>query len=215
MRSCGNAWRSARTTVSPPIPESYTPRGASPRPVKAPLSLTWSLRLRRARRQYTSTLSILTGSSFSRPFRNGELDDERVGDDRPALAMDRIRRRLGRPAGREKIVDHNDARLLAERCLVHLELGNAVLGLVRDAVGLRRELAGLARRDEAGVEPRREGAAEDEAARLDADDRVDVLADEALGERVEHDVQRPRVGEQRRDVLEQDPRLRESRGRRG
>ena len=69
------------------------------------------------------------------------------------------------------------------------------------------ELARLARGDEARVEARRERAAEDEAARLDADDDVDVLADEALGERVEHDVERARAREQRRDVLEEDPRL--------
>ena len=74
-----------------------------------------------------------------------------------------------------------------------------------DAVDRRGQLAGLAHGHEARVEARGERAAEDEAARLDADDGVDVLADEALGDPVEHDVQRARAGEERRDVLEDDP----------
>jgi hypothetical protein len=88
---------------------------------------------------------------------------------------------------------------------VHLELRDAVLGLVRDLVARGGQLSRLARGDEARVEARREGAAEDEAACLDADDDVDVLTDEALGDRVEDDVKRARLREQRRDVLEQDP----------
>ena len=69
-------------------------------------------------------------------------------------------------------------------------------------------LPGFRTGNEAGVEARGEGAAEDESARLDAHDRVDVLADEALGDPVEHDVEGPRAREQRGDVLEDDAGLR-------
>ena len=41
------------------------------------------------------------------------------------------------------------------------------------------------------------------------DDGVDVLADEALGQRVDDDVKSLGIGEERRDVLEENPRLRE------
>ena len=140
-----------------------------------------------------------------------ELDHERVGDHLAALPRHELGGGLRGPARREDVVDDDDARAGPDRVLVHLELGDAVLGLVGDLVALGRQLPGLSRGDEARVEPRGERAAEDEAAGLDADDDVDVLADEALGDRVEDDVERPRVGEERRDVLEEDPRGREVR----
>src|SRR5205085_6075063 len=98
---------------------------------------------------------------------------------------------------------------LTQALLVHFQVVAAVLGHDLDAVDGRGELAWLADRNEARVEARREGAAEDESAGLDAHDRVDVLADEALGESVEDDVERARAGEERRDVAEEDPRRRE------
>ena len=121
------------------------------------------------------------------------------------LTAHELRRRTRRPTRGQYVVDDDHARLFGERALVHLQLGDAVLRLHADAVALGRQLARLARRDEARVEARCQRAAEDEAARLDADDGVDVLADVPLRDRVEHDVKRTRIGEQRGDVLEQDP----------
>ena len=43
------------------------------------------------------------------------------------------------------------------------------------------------------------------------DHGVDVLADEALGDEIERHVERARIGEERRDVLEEDARLGEIR----
>src|SRR5262249_47706843 len=136
-----------------------------------------------------------------------ELDDEREPRDVAALLLRERGRGAGRAAGGEQIVHDEDLRAGLDRLDVHLELGLAVLELVGHAVGLVRELAGLAHRDEARVQPRRERAAEDEAARLDAHDDVDVLADEALGEQIERDVEGARIREERRDVLEEDPGL--------
>ena len=125
--------------------------------------------------------------------------------------MHELRRGLGRAAGGEHVVDDDDARLFAQAPPVHLEHLAAVLRRELDPIDRGGQLPRLSHRDEARVEARGERAAEDEAARLDADDRVDVLADEALGDPVEHDVQRARAREQRRDVLEDDARLREVR----
>ena len=79
-----------------------------------------------------------------------------------------------------------------------------------------RELPGLARGDEAAAELERERAAEDEPARLGAEDRGPACAarrtrpgrSTAVAERL-------RVGEQRHDVLEDDPGLAGSPGCRG
>src|SRR5437868_2818194 len=61
---------------------------------------------------------------------------------------------------------------LGERVGVQLERVEAVLERVLDADGVPRQLAGLARRHERAAEPVRERAAEDEAARLGAEDHV-------------------------------------------
>ena len=62
----------------------------------------------------------------------------------------------------------------ATRVLVHLHLVEPVFQAVGDAHRLMRQLALLADRDEAGRELMRDRAAEDEAARLDAGDLVDL-----------------------------------------
>ena len=70
--------------------------------------------------------------------------------------------------------DH--ARALADRVGVHLEAVGAVLELVGRLDRLPGQLAGLPRRHEAAAEPVGERAAEDEAARLGAEDDVGLAA---------------------------------------
>ena len=67
-----------------------------------------------------------------------------------------------------------DTRAARERVGVHLQRVDAVLEDVLGRDGVVRQLARLARRDEAGAELARERAAEDEAARLGGDDEVDA-----------------------------------------
>ena len=77
------------------------------------------------------------------------------------------------------------------------------------------QLARLAHRHEADAEPLGQRRAEDEAARLDADDELGLVRRDALGEQIGHEAERRPVAEQRRDVLEEDARAWESRARRG
>jgi len=92
---------------------------------------------------------------------------------------------------------------------VHLEGVGAVFEVVGGLVGVGGQLALLADRDEAGAEREGDGGAEDESARLGADDEGDVLAAVGCGERLDDVAEEPRVGEHRGDVAEDDARLRE------
>ena len=89
------------------------------------------------------------------------------------------------------------------RVLVHLHLVEAVFQAVGDAHGLVRQLALLADRDEPGGQLVRDGAAEDEAARLDAGDLVDLQAGIGMHQFVDRPPKRARIAEQRGDVAKQ------------
>ena len=80
----------------------------------------------------------------------------------------------------------------------------AVLEVVADARGFGGQLLGLAHGDEAGVQAVGERGAEDEAAGLDAEDEVDVLADVVRGQRVDELREAGLVLQQRGDVVEED-----------
>src|SRR5581483_1956901 len=60
---------------------------------------------------------------------------------------------------------------------------------------------------EPGPEPVGHRSGDDEPPGLDADDLADAPADEAVGDGVDDEGEALRVGEERRDVLEDDPRL--------
>ena len=74
-----------------------------------------------------------------------------------------------------------------------------------------RQLAGLARADEAGAEAVGDGGAEDEPARLRPQHDVDVLAGAVLDDAVDRLAQRTRVLQERHDVAEEDALLGEVR----
>ena len=77
------------------------------------------------------------------------------------------------------------------------------------------QLALLADRHEAAAELMGDRAAEDEAARLDAGDIVDAGREKRPDQPVDRGAQAGRIGDQRGDVAEEDPRLRDSRGSSG
>src|SRR5271157_286857 len=70
------------------------------------------------------------------------------------------------------------------------------------------KLALLPHGNESGRELMRDGAAEDESARFDAGDLVDLRARPGLHEFVDRAAKRPRVAKKRGDVAEQDSGLR-------
>ena len=94
---------------------------------------------------------------------------------------------------------------------MHLEAVGAVLELVGRLDRLPRQLARLAGRHEAAAEPVGEGAAEDEAARLGAEDHVGLERPRERLEPVDRLPEVDGVGDERHQVLEDDPRLGEVR----
>ena len=88
-----------------------------------------------------------------------------------------------------------------------LERVRAVLELIANGIGLARELAGLARRNEARTELEGHGDTDHEAARLGADDLGDARIAEMIGDVLDRAAHGLGVREQGRDVLEHDARL--------
>src|SRR5262245_45509082 len=109
------------------------------------------------------------------------------------------------------IVDDQDPLAGLDRVAVDLERVRAVLEGILDGQRLGRQLAELADRDEAGTELVGHRSREDEAARLHPDDDVDLVVLERLEHEPDRLVEGRRVLQQGRDVVEQDPRLREVR----
>ena len=92
-----------------------------------------------------------------------------------------------------------------------LEAVGAVLEVVRRLDGLPGQLARLSGGHEAAAEPVGECAAEDEAARLRAEDDVRLPGPRQLGEPVDRLAEVDGVGDERHQVLEDDPGLGEVR----
>ena len=140
-------------------------------------SLDTSLRLLNAPR---NAISVRTGtpsaSSFAAAAEIRQVDDEAGGDDVGADLAQQLDRRLRRAAGGDQIVDQDHLLAGRDAVLVHLHLVQPVFEAVGDAHRLVRQLALLADRHEAGRKLVRDRAAEDEAARLDAGDLVDLRA---------------------------------------
>ena len=161
--------------------------------------------------QYRMTLVTRRPSSRSRPLRNSSSTRKARPTTSPLRRSTSSIVPLTVPpvASRSSTIEHLLAGL--DRVAVDLEGVGAVLEGVLDGQRLGRELAELADRDEARAELDRHRRAEDEAARLHADDDVDLLAPVGLEHEVDRLAVRGRILQQRRDVVEQDPRLREVR----
>ena len=98
-----------------------------------------------------------------------------------------------------------DALAGLDGVLVDLEHALSVLEAVLLPIGAPGQLPGLAYDREALSEHAGERRAEDEAARLDADDPIGPPAGRMLREPIDHAAERHRIGDQRREILEDDP----------
>ena len=141
-----------------------------------------------------------------------ELDHEREPDHLAAELLDEVDLGLRRAARGEQVVVDEDARSagsIASACSSSASkpYSSAYLALTV----LHGSLPGLRAATKPQLEPVGERRAEDEAARLGAEDEVRLARLGALRELLDRLVQRLRVGEQRHDVLEDDPALREVR----
>ena len=115
----------------------------------------------------------LVSSQFVASLEEGEVNEEGDGDDLSTETADQLRRGRRGPARREQVVDDENALPLCDCVLVDLYGVRAVLEFILRAHCLGRELARLACRNETDAHLVRHGGAEDEPARLDAEDEVD------------------------------------------
>src|SRR6185503_8341099 len=150
-------------------------------------------------------------SQFRAAVQEVQLDQKRDADDLAARFSGEIDRGLRRPAGRQHVVDDQDAFLRGARVLVNLERILAVLEAVGLLVRRAGQLAGLAHRHEAAAERGGDGGAENEAPALDADHLIDVLTHVRRGEGIDRVLKSLAVAQQGGDVVKEDALLRKVR----
>src|SRR5690606_22025392 len=138
------------------------------------------------------------------PAERRQVDHEGGGDDLAARFLDEVDGRVRRSAGRDQIIDQQYLVSAADGIGVDLDGVDAVLEAVLLADRLPRQLALLADRHEAAAEFVGDGAAEDEAARLDARNMVDLATQERPYEFVDRGAEADRIGYERGDVAELD-----------
>src|SRR5262245_40664257 len=138
----------------------------------------------------------------------GQIDDEGSADHLGLELAQELDRGLRRAARGDQIVNEQHRFARGDGVLVNLDHVDAVFELVVLTDGLARQLALLADRDEAATQPVGHGAAQYEAARLDARDRLDAAIGEGLRQLLDAGPEAVGVGEQRGDVAEHDPGLR-------
>src|SRR5215218_10557532 len=136
-----------------------------------------------------------------------KLDQGGDADDLAAEALDQPGRGPGGAAGGQHVVDDQDPLAGDDRVGVQLQGGGAVLERVLLGLDLVGQLARLADGHEAGPEVVGDRRGQDEPAGLDADHLVDVAAAEVDHRLVDDRGEGDLVGQQRGDVLEDDPRL--------
>ena len=150
-------------------------------------------------------------SSRRRPSQEGELDDAGRTPDVGADAAQQRDRRVHRPAGRQQVVEHDDALTLRNRIGLDLDRVGAVFERVFVADRGARQLVLLAHHGEAEPEPVGERRGDQEAARFDADQPVRFVARDRFRQRIHRRPPGARVLQQGGDVVKQDAGLREVR----
>src|SRR5215471_7345996 len=145
------------------------------------------------------------------PAQADQLDKKRERVHPAAESRDQVKRRFGRPPGREQIIDAKHMLSLGHGIVVNLERVGAVLEIVRRADCFRRQLPDLPDWREPGADAIGDRRADDEAAAFDADDEIDAFVVKRRREAVDYRVKARRVAQERRDVVEENPALRKIR----
>ena len=143
-------------------------------------------------------------AQFVRAAEIRQVDDETGGDHIGADLAQELDRAFGGAARRDEVVDQDHLLARLHRVGMHLHLVEPVFQRIGDAHRGVRQLAFLADRHEAGRDLMRHRAAEDEAARLDAGDLVDLRSGPGMHEFVDRTAEGARIRQQRGDVAEQD-----------
>src|SRR5579859_1778255 len=144
------------------------------------------------------------GAEFVAAVEAGEFDEYGDAGDCAAELGDQVAAGFHGSAGGQEVVYDQYALAFDDGVGVHFEGVFAVLEVVGHGDAAVGELAGLADDDEAGGETAGDGGAEDESAAFGADDEVDVLAAEGVGEELDGEGEAGGVGEEGCDVAEED-----------
>ncbi len=134
-------------------------------------------------------------SDFVGAAERRQIDDEAGSGDIGADLLEELDGGLRGAAGGDQIVDQDHSLAANERILVHFHLVDAVFERIADADPLERQLAFLADRHESARHLMRNRAAEDEAARLDAGNLVDLAAGPGLHQLVDGAAEGPRIAQ--------------------
>jgi hypothetical protein len=138
-----------------------------------------------------------------------QLNDECTAGHSPAELLHQVRRGLRRaPGGEHVIVDQHPGSPL-QRVGMNVQLIEAILEPVLCADRLLGQLARLARGHESDPQLARQCTREYEPARLGSDDQVYTERTGVGGQLLNDMVERRRIEQQRSDVPEDDPGLRE------
>ena len=140
-----------------------------------------------------------------------KLDQEREGANGSTAAAHQSLRRGGRPTGGYDVVVHKDDVSFVDGVFMDFDRVRAVFEVIRLRDGAVWEFAPFPNRNEATTEGMRDAAPEDKASGLDSEHLGDAFTHERLYEEVDRKSMKLRVREDRRDILEEDPRLREVR----
>jgi hypothetical protein len=127
------------------------------------------------RRHFLAERADLVGSAEV-----GQIDDERATDNLGSGLFEKLDGGEAGASGGDEIVDDDDVLASLDGVLVDLDAVRAVFERVVLADDVPRQLALLSHGDEAYRELMRDGAAQDEPARLDARDLVDANAGAGL-----------------------------------
>src|SRR6266853_481721 len=133
-----------------------------------------------------------------------QVDDEAGGQHLSADLAQQLNSGLRSAARCHKVIDQDYALAHGHAVLVHFHFVHAVFERVSDADALVGQFALLADRHKPGRALVRDGAAQNEAARLDAGDLVDLVAGPGLHQLVYGAAERSGVAEQSGDIAEHD-----------
>lgn len=149
-------------------------------------------------------MELAVVSEFAAAVEVVEFDEDGDAGDFGAGHFDEFAGRAHGASGGHEVVDEEDALADAESIGMYFESVRAVFECVVDAVDGAWEFAGFSDGDETGRESLGDGDAEDEAAAFGTDDEVDSLASVWVGHEFDGECERSGIGEQRREVLEDD-----------
>jgi hypothetical protein len=142
-----------------------------------------------------------------RPAEVRQVNDETGGENLRAELAQQLDCTLGGAPRGDEIIDQNDPIATFDRILMHFDLVESVFERVGHGNAFVRELALFTDRDKACRNLMRDSAAQDEPARLNPCDLVDLRARPRLHQFVHGAPERPRVPKERGYVPEHDSRL--------